>query len=437
MASNNFTERQKDVFDSIVGGPRGENSPFQLVDERGALTGPFGLMVQFPDLGAPLQALGSAIRYKTTLSARAREIAILTVAENTESSFEAYAHRLVGIQAGLSPEEITALLINDFTTESVYEEEVRRLTVDLLKEPKLGSEEYGLSEATIVEVVTLVGYYRLLSQLMSQFGLVAPIPRAKTKHIAVTDERCIPVDLYSAASPDSPLVIYLHGGGWISGSRTDYAERFAALVSRGISVASIDYRLVTEASFPAQQDDIYAVVKALRSNENPIFVMGASAGALLGALAVLNGKDRFAGFIGLFGRYDLTSSGDRLRPPEHLVVPSEIVEALQESETGPMSPLQRTALLADVSPENLHDDVLEALSPLLQLRTDSPPMLLIHGDGDAVVDYRHSERLTERAHQLGVPCEFMLIPDANHEDPVFALPLVMDSVARFIHSKVT
>ena len=69
---------------------------FALADQDGALVGPFGIMLHAPALGGPLQDLGAAIRYRTSLSAQVREIAILSIAAATDSAFERYAHERVG-----------------------------------------------------------------------------------------------------------------------------------------------------------------------------------------------------------------------------------------------------------------------------------------------------------------------------------------------------
>ncbi len=88
---------------------------------RAGSTG-FGLMLHVPGLGSALQELGSAVRYRTAMTARIREIAILTVAAATESEFERYAHERVGHAVGLSAEETTALRSGEFRSEDPTEQ---------------------------------------------------------------------------------------------------------------------------------------------------------------------------------------------------------------------------------------------------------------------------------------------------------------------------
>lgn len=173
-APGNLSDESCKVYDAIVGGPRGSASAFPLLDEHGALVGPFGLMVRFPALGGPLQELGAALRYRTSISPRGREIAILTTARLTRSSFEAYAHTLVALKSGLTEVEVAALLSGEFRGADAYEQGIYRLSEDLLTDSSSGCMDSGLEDETVAEVVTLVGYYRLLAQLMTQFGVNAP-----------------------------------------------------------------------------------------------------------------------------------------------------------------------------------------------------------------------------------------------------------------------
>ena len=69
---------QQQLYAAMTGGPRGGgNQPFRLVDETGALTGPFNTMLLQPAVGQALQALGAALRYQGSLPDRARELTTL------------------------------------------------------------------------------------------------------------------------------------------------------------------------------------------------------------------------------------------------------------------------------------------------------------------------------------------------------------------------
>ena len=108
-----------------------------------------------------------------------------------------------------------------------------------------------------------------------------------------------------------PLVVWIHGGGWRSGSKENC--RALGLTEYGFAVASINYRLTDVAMFPAQIHDCKAAIRFLRANAkqhridpNRIGVWGSSAGAHLAALmGVTNGNKEVEGNI---GKYTQTSS---------------------------------------------------------------------------------------------------------------------------------
>ncbi len=109
-APHELDEPAKALYDRIAGGPRAQGpQAFDLTDGTGRLHGPFNAMLISPEVGGAIQELGSAIRYKSGLSPRAREIAILEVSAVRRSSFEWYAHERVGLQAGVTLDEIAAL----------------------------------------------------------------------------------------------------------------------------------------------------------------------------------------------------------------------------------------------------------------------------------------------------------------------------------------
>jgi 4-carboxymuconolactone decarboxylase len=119
-----LSDEQRRLHERIASGPRAAGPQhFPLTTADGALTGPFGVMVHEPALGAPLQELGSAIRYATSLSDRVREVAILAVAAATGSAFEQWAHERVGRAVGLADDELAAHAEGAFTSSEPAEHE--------------------------------------------------------------------------------------------------------------------------------------------------------------------------------------------------------------------------------------------------------------------------------------------------------------------------
>jgi len=173
LAPDDLDGEQRDLREQIVGGPRGQGPRlFALEHEDGSLTGPFGVMLHHPVVGAPLQELGTSIRYRTGLTDRTREIAVLAVAAASDSAFERHAHEQVGRSVGLTDDELAALAGQRFTSTDRAEQAAYDLCRRLLAgEPELGDADYAdlvgvIGQAAITELVVLVGYYRLLADLM-------------------------------------------------------------------------------------------------------------------------------------------------------------------------------------------------------------------------------------------------------------------------------
>lgn len=163
-------EEQRALYGRIAGGPRAQGpQAFPLTDDGGRLHGPFNAMLQSPDVGTALQELGSAIRYKSALTARAREIAILELSVLRRAEFEWYAHERVGKAAGLTDAEIAALLTGDAVpTFDARETLVRDLVRTLVRERDLDDAAFEAAEKTLgrrglMDVIALTGYYDLLA----------------------------------------------------------------------------------------------------------------------------------------------------------------------------------------------------------------------------------------------------------------------------------
>ena len=171
---------QRALYDAITGGPRAGSRQFSLVDAEGGLEGPFNAMLLQPALGHALQELGSAVRYRSTLTDRAREIAILLVAAVWDSAFETYAHEAVGRSIGLSGDELAAL--RERRVEAFTDDRERLLasttlalaTRDDLDEAEFVAAREGLGLPVLFELTTLVGYYATLALQLRTFRVGLP-----------------------------------------------------------------------------------------------------------------------------------------------------------------------------------------------------------------------------------------------------------------------
>jgi 4-carboxymuconolactone decarboxylase len=171
---------QRALYDAIAGGPRSRGPQlFALTDTAGGLEGPFNAMLLSPTLGGALQALGSVVRYGSTLSDRAREIAILVVAHGWQSDFEIYAHEAVGRAAGLTDDEFAGLRVRNYELLDADDRLVAATTLALTTGSDLTDEEFvaardGLGLKVLFELTTLVGYYATLALQLRVFRVPSP-----------------------------------------------------------------------------------------------------------------------------------------------------------------------------------------------------------------------------------------------------------------------
>jgi 4-carboxymuconolactone decarboxylase len=180
---DDLTDEQRDVYDAIVGGPR-PGHVFSFVDGEGRLLGPFNAMLYSPAVGAPLQDLGAALRFRTGFTKREREIATLVLAAHLRSDYEWYAHERIGRRAGLTDAELTGLrtgvepALADARERIIYEV-TRALAADGdLSEPVFAEATATLGRPAVVELVTLVGYYSALALQLRVFRVGVPAGEA-------------------------------------------------------------------------------------------------------------------------------------------------------------------------------------------------------------------------------------------------------------------
>jgi len=217
------------------------------------------------------------------------------------------------------------------------------------------------------------------------------------------------LDLYyptKARYHHAPVVLWIHGGTWMFGSRSEAARdrQVALLRSAGFAVAAIDYTLAPAHRFPDQIQDLTCGVRYLRFNHRDlaldpgrIAAMGVSAGGHLAAmLAVEDGSSYFVsgGYAGvpsrvqavaaLYGVHDLTLRD--LASYDERVLP-EIFGAFRS---------------------------WRAASPRYHVRAGLPPFLLIHGDHDTDVPPIQSRVMARSLRLAGGSERLIIVRNAGH-----------------------
>jgi acetyl esterase/lipase len=225
------------------------------------------------------------------------------------------------------------------------------------------------------------------------------------------------LDLYRPSAMPSapmPLVIWVHGGGWRNGSKTNCPA--AWLATKGYAVASLDFRLLPEHPWPAQIEDPIAALRWLRQvsgkygyDASRSAAMGGSSGghvvALWGTLP-LPAEDKVKAVVDLYGPTDL------------LTMPPNV---LSEKRTrADLAKANGALLLGGVVMDQ--PEKARAVSALHQVSKDDASFLIMHGMDDPGVPVDQSERLHAALKAAGVESTLKLIPGAGHGGKEFDSP---------------
>jgi acetyl esterase/lipase len=243
---------------------------------------------------------------------------------------------------------------------------------------------------------------------------------AVTRDIAYGEGPRRTLDVYAppqSAKP-APVVVFFYGGAWQIGMKQWHRYIGASLAAHGVLVVIPDYRQYPEVRFPAFMDDAAEAVAWSRANAarfggdaRRLFIMGHSAGGQIAALLALDPAylrsagvpdGSVCGVIGLAGAYDL----------------------------HPVNPADFPAIPADDWAQS---------RPIDHVTPHAPPMLLLTGEADKVVEPGNTLRLAARLRAVGVPVTVALYPGVDHmalmealAGPLAFLAPVRDASLRFV-----
>lgn len=247
------------------------------------------------------------------------------------------------------------------------------------------------------------------------------------------------LDVYALrAQTPSPTVIFIHGGGWVQGTKEASVLSALPYIAMGYSVVNVEYRLANVSLAPAAIEDcrcalrwVVAHAKDYNFDVDKLVIAGASAGGHLalttGMLTTSAGFDRLcqvpgephvAAIVNFFGIADVA---DLLDGPNKKPFP----------ETWPY-----TVQWLGNQPNRL--EMAKSSSPLTYVRAGLPPIISIHGDADPLVPYTHSVRLQDALQKAGVPHELVTIPGGGHGNfPPDQWQRAYDAIGRFLATHVT
>jgi len=247
------------------------------------------------------------------------------------------------------------------------------------------------------------------------------------RDLAYGDDPRQKFDLYGPSwtpgQPTLPVIVFFYGGGWDSGSRTQYGWAAQALAAKGFLVALPDYRVVPQVVFPAFIQDaaqatakVAEVVGQYGGDPARLGVAGHSAGAHLAMMITLDRR-----YMAAVDQPNLIKAAAGLAGPYEFL-PFDVPASINAFGRAPDPTLTQ---------------------PVTFVRADAPPLWLGHGTDDTVVHDDDTIILNDRMHAVGGRSEAKLYPGLNHADliatfsPLFRKKApVLDDVSAFFHREL-
>ncbi len=233
-----------------------------------------------------------------------------------------------------------------------------------------------------------------------------------------------------------PLVIWVHGGGWLSNDK--YADMgymkqtISELINQGYALASIDYRFSTQAIFPAQMLDCNAAISYLYDHAEEFgfdrerfALMGFSAGGHLASMVGLSKNNSVDSFFmpGTSKSFDFKAVVDFYGPADLTLFP------------GANDPKSPEGILIGAAPLD-RPDLSKAASPVSYVDENDPPFLIIHGEKDDLVSPRQSHLLSSWLTVKGVQNEMIVVPGAPHFGAMFDVEEIRIKVLDFLKKEL-
>lgn len=214
------------------------------------------------------------------------------------------------------------------------------------------------------------------------------------------------LDVYLPAGrtqTDTPLLIYIHGGGWIDGDKSEFLQVKSSMESEfpGYAFASLNYRLfdfaIGKNGIPEQEKDIIAAFNYIESQlsswniSDDFIISGASAG----------------GHLALLHAYKNNTSD--LKAAVVFFPPTDLIELFPFNN---FTTLGLTALLGG-TPTSANQVYLQS-SPITHIDPNDVQTIFFHGDLDTVVPIRQSQLLKEKLQSEKVRNQFTVVKGQGH-----------------------
>lgn len=215
-----------------------------------------------------------------------------------------------------------------------------------------------------------------------------------------------------------PVVMFIHGGGWVEGAKEFDVLNLLPYLSLKFAVVNVGYRLGRTSLAPAAVEDCRCALRWLERNAKQfnldttrIVLTGISAG---GHLALITGM---LPAMNVFDRACPTDdsvrwhSGAETMPKVAAIVNVFGITDVADLLEGKNAKHYAVEWFGSMGGRH---ELARQVSPLSHVRPGLPPVITIHGDADNIVPYSHAERLHAALDKAGVPNQLFTIRGAGH-----------------------
>ena len=209
-----------------------------------------------------------------------------------------------------------------------------------------------------------------------------------------------------------PVIVFIHGGAWESGDKS-FMPFEVPFNNNGYAVASINYRLTREASYPAQIEDCKIAISWLRSHAqlfkldpDRIGVWGVSAGGHLAALLGTTCDTEEHSW------QSPTNVSSAVQAVCDWCGPTDLTKIAEQAGTNYVLSHAVRKLLGGTAEEK--PEVAREASPVNYVHQGCPPFLIMHGQKDSIVPIEQSKELAAHLKTAKSNCILEVIPGANH-----------------------
>jgi 4-carboxymuconolactone decarboxylase len=177
LTPDDLDDAQKRLHENLTSGLRAKAPrKFPLENPDGSLNGPFNALLYNATIGEQVQQLGNLLRFESKLPGQLREVAILTVAQHWRSNYEWFAHVVFAEREGVDAAAIAEIKEPEDNADWAT---AHRLVSEFLNTTRVSDETYKAAiekfgEPATVELVTLAGYYCMISAILNVFEVPVP-----------------------------------------------------------------------------------------------------------------------------------------------------------------------------------------------------------------------------------------------------------------------